>query len=413
MCHAHSMAQVSYEGAPIHYHTAAVDDAIADLAMRIESGESSLRWDEKTGWLKSLLVELKVPESSQALVFSKTSLQITKISASRPRAIYFSDDVYIGWVRNGGVIEASAVDPKLGPVFYSIPQTPDRFTIKRDKGECMSCHATSRTQNVPGYLVRSVFPDRDGTPFYGLGTTTTDQRTPMEKRFGGWYVTGTHGKMRHRGNMIADEKGDPVIDMAGGANRRTLAGLLNTDPYITSSSDMVALMVLEHQTQMHNYITRVNYESRLARHHDASMNQLLERADGYVSDSTRRRIASAGNKLIDYLLMKDALKLTSPIRGGSTFQEEFFAAGKENSLGRKLRELDLKDRLFKYPCSFLILSESYAGLPADVREYVEGRLGEILSGTDDSGEFDYITADEKRAIREILSESLEGFGKNQ
>ena len=399
--------QTNFQRPPIDYYTAKVNDAVTQLYQEIQSGRRSLTWDEKTGWLKSLLNELDVPTSSQTLVFSKTSLQITRISPTRPRAIYFNDDVYVGWVQNG-TIEISAVDETQGPIFYSLKQDPNRIVLKRDDGQCMACHASSRTKNVPGYLVRSVFSDHDGTPFYGLGTTTTDHTTPLEKRFGGWYVTGTHGEMRHRGNVIAKKDADPESDLDRGANKTSLRGMFNSAAYLTDSSDIVALMILEHQTQMHNVITRANYEARMAAHHDASMNRLLKRPKGFVSDSTKRRIASAGDKLIDYLLMKDAITFTSPITGTSAFAKEFQQAGKSDR-GPSLRELDLKTRLFKYPCSFLIESESYAGLPVPMRDYIEERLARILDGRDQSGDFEYIDSESSKVIRKILSDSNPGF----
>ena len=398
-----------FEREPILYHTTPVNDAVARLNKQITAGDKTLQWDEKTGWLKSLLGALNVPESSQTLVFSKTSLQLSRISSRRPRAIYFSDDVYVGWVQNGGVIEVSAVDQHQGPVFYSIPQTSDEFTIRRDKGECLSCHASAKTKSVPGYLVRSVFPGPDGTPHYGLGTTTTDHSTPFKDRFGGWYVTGRHGEMPHRGNAIADEESDPPIDPKPGANRTTLDGLVRTEPYLVQSSDIVALMILEHQSQMHNLITRANYESRMAAHHDKAMNRLLKREDDYVSDSTRRRIKSAGDKLLAYMLMSDEWPLTSPVQGNSEFQKVFEASGKRDRRGRSLRQLDLEKRLFKYPCSFLIQSDSYRGMPEDMREYVESRLADILTGRDGSGQFEHLSQSDRKAILEILSNVLPGF----
>ncbi len=403
-------AQSDFDQPPISYHTSSVNDAIEKLRVAIETNAESLTWNEENGWLSSVLQSLDVPVHSQTLVFSKTSLQISRITPSRPRALYFNDDVYVGWVQDGDVLELSAVDPQQGPIFYSIRQRQgDKPEITRDTGHCIVCHASSRTQNVPGYLVRSVFPSDNGTPFYGLGTTTTDHSTDIEKRFGGWYVTGTHGDMRHLGNSIAKEdRGDP-IDCDAGANVERLDDLIDTDPYLTNTSDIVALMVLEHQSQMHNLITRAHFEARRAKHQDAIMSKLLERDEDFVSDSAKRRVASAGDKLLRYMLFEDQFPFTSPITGNSEFAKEFEGRGVKDRRGRSLRQFDLKTRLFKYPCSFLIHSTSYAGMAPEVREHVESRLATIVAGRDESGEFDFLADDDRKAIGEILSDTLPGF----
>jgi hypothetical protein len=233
----------------------------------------------------------------------------------------------------------------------------------------------------------------------------------MKKRFGGWYVTGKHGLMRHLGNAIADDKSPSPIDPEPGANLDSLDNLIDTDPYLTTTSDLVALMVLEHQSQMHNLITRAVYESRRAAHQDQIMSKLLDRPADYVSDSAKRRIASAGDKLLEYMLYTDEFDLTSPVVGTSSFVEEFEKRGVKDDSGRSLRQFDLKTRLFKYPCSFLIHSESYTAIPQNVRDHVENRLARILTGQDDSDEFDHLSDQDRRAIGEILADTLSGFGE--
>tara|TARA_R110002049_G_scaffold27321_2_gene94371 strand:+ start:648886 stop:650220 length:1335 start_codon:yes stop_codon:yes gene_type:complete len=407
-------AQTDYDGPPINYQSAPVDDAVARLKDALDRGERTLQWNDKNGWLSSILDALNVPAESQTLVFSKTSLQISRISPRRPRALYFNDDVYVGWVQSGDVVELSAVDPQQGAIFYTIRQQPDsesagRPTITRDPGHCNVCHASSRTQNVPGFLVRSTFPGRDGTPHYSLGTKTTDHTTPISDRFGGWYVTGTHGTMRHNGNAIADEDATPAIDRDQGANRTSLDEFIDVDRYAAPGSDIVALMVLEHQSQLHNAITKANYEARRAAHQDAVMNKLLGRDADYVSESHVRRIASVGDNLLDYLLFADEFVLTDPVIGDVKFQDKFLSRGKTDRQGRSLREFDLRTRIFKYPCSYLIHSDSYQGLPTRVRDYVEQRLAMILNGQDESGDFDHLDAATRQAIGQILADTLDGF----
>lgn len=408
-----AVAQLEFEGAPIHYETTPVSDPVAMLQQQLDRGEAALKWDEKHGWLPSVLKQLNVPQSSQLLVFSKTSLQLRRIMPSRPRALYFNDETYIGWVQRGDVVEVSSVDPRQGAIFYTLKQqitASPKFV--RDRGQCLICHASSRTKGVPGHLVRSVYPSRDGQPHFGLGTITTDHSTPFEKRFGGWYVTGTHGEMRHLGNAIADDNRKDPIDPEPGANLESLGPLVRTTPYLQPSSDLVALMVLEHQSQMHNLITRASFETRQAKHHDAVMNAALKRPADYSSESTGRRIASAAEKLVEYLLFADEFRLTSPVAGVSDFAEEFSKLGPRDSNGRSLRDFDLQTRLFRHPCSFLIYSEAFDAMPEPMLDAVYSRLLEVLNRTDESvGDdtfADFSHAD-RIAIREILAETKPEF----
>ena len=218
-----AQAQDSFDLAPILYSTSESQDPVAQLQRRLQSGQTKLDKDPHYGLLPGLLKELHIPLESQVLVFSKTSLQIHKISPTNPRAIYFNDSVYVGYVPGSSILELAANDPKLGAVFYTfdtgiqpdVAAANDRSIndtssgLVRDRGQCLSCHATTRTENVPGYIVRSIYSDRAGRPRTGSSSFTTDYRSPFQSRWGGWYVTGTHGSMRHLGNLFAVDRTDP------------------------------------------------------------------------------------------------------------------------------------------------------------------------------------------------------------
>lgn len=405
------LGQVEFERPPIAYHDTPATDPVALLQQRLDAGEAELEYDEKRGYLPSVLRHLQVPTSSQMLVFSKTSFQIRRITPARPRAVYFNDEVYVGYVQRGDVVELSCVDPKLGGVFYTLSQErAEKPQFLRDKGQCLTCHASSRTQNVPGHLVRSVFAGDDGQPHFGSGTYTTDQRSPFEQRWGGWYVTGTHGAMRHMGNVTAPLSIRPEqLDRERGSNVSDLSELVDTSPYLEPTSDLVALMVLEHQTQMHNLITAAHYEAVSASHYDGIMNDALERPQDYVSDSTQRRIAAAGDKLLRYLLMFEEFPLTSPVRGVSTFAQDFESRGVRDAQGRSLRDLDLQTRLFKHPCSYLVYSPAFDALPAPVLKYIGNRLAGILEGNEAVEGFEHLSNEDKIAIAQILRATKPGL----
>jgi hypothetical protein len=375
-----------FENPPVSYYDSPSRDRVAVLWQDIVAGKVALVADEKGSYLASLLELLRVPVSSQCLVFSKTSLQINYISPRKPRAIYFNDDCYVGTVQGSNIIELTAVDDQLGSVFYTlelpsqhIDEAPDNPTIIRDRGQCLSCHATTRTERVPGVLVRSVFADKAGRPRSGSSSYVSDHRSPFLQRWGGWYVTGTHGSMRHMGNVYAVDREDPQgLDMDLGANLNKLPAEVSRSGYLSDESDIVALMVLEHQTRVHNLITRANYETRQATHLDKAMNQALGRADDYVSDSTKRRIAAVGEELVKALLFADEFELTDKVAGSKKFTDDFLSNGSVDSQGRSLRDFDLSKYLFKNRCSFLVLSNHFDGLPEPVMQFVKERMTEVL-----------------------------------
>lgn len=404
-------AELEYEAAPISYLTAQATDPVAHLMADLESGKRQLKFDDRYGYLPAVLEALEVPENSQTLVFSKTSFQAHLINPQRPRALYFSDDVYIGYVPEGDVVEMSAADPALGAVFYTLDQKAvERPLIERRTHDCLQCHSSPRTCDVPGHVVRSVFPDRRGMPIYHAGTFDIDHTSPLSERWGGWYVTGKHGKQTHMGNQIArDVGGKAEIDSAAGANLLDLTGRCEIGVYLKPSSDIVALMVLEHQTQMHNRIARAAIEEQMAAYYDESLNESLERPADYRSETFHRRCDRQAEKLLEYALYCGETQLTEPIEGNSEFAAEFTAKGVRDAEGRSLRDLDLHSRLFRYPLSYLVYSEPMKQLPPAVKEHFYRGLGRVLAGEDRDPKYAKLDVDTRRAIHEILLATHEDY----
>jgi len=401
---------LSGDDEPIRYDAPPLKDAVARLQQRMEQGQARLEYAAPGGYLLSVLKQLHVPPSSQTLVFSKTSFQFQHISPANPRALYFNDDVYVGWVQGGDVMEVSAVDPDRGAMFYSLDQrqTDKPRFVRRD--ECLQCHASPRTLGVPGHLVRSVYPDAEGLPLLQAGSFQTDHASPLRERWGGWYVTGTHGVLRHMGNNWVRDVGRPdQLDMETGANVTRLQGLVKLDHYLRPDSDLVALMVLEHQTKLHNLLTRANWETRIALHQQEDMNRALGQPSTYWFDSTRRRIRNQVEDLLKYLLFTDGVRLDAAVAGTSGFQDEFPKTGPRDRRGRSLRDLDLKTRLFRYPCSFLVYSDAFTALPPVARDHLYLRLHEVLTGKDQSKEFATLSRADRTAILEILLDTKSGL----
>ena len=407
-----TIAQDDFEREPVNYSKAAVHDRVARLQTQLDQDPSLLKHDSRFGYLQSVLQRLEIDPASQTLVFSQTSFQLRRISPQRPRAIYYNDDVYVGWVQHGDVIEIAAVDSQQGTVFYTLEQEPaEQPRFVRDRGQCMTCHASSRTQTVPGLLVRSVYCDASGRPWFGSGTFTTDHASDFRERWGGWYVSGDHGAMRHMGNVLATNRKAPEqIDREKGANVTDLNSIVKVEPYLRQTSDIVSLMVLEHQTQMQNRITFANFETRQAIHYDGVMNKALERPADYISDTTRRRIKSAAKRLVNYMLFKDEFPLASPVTGDEDYQRQFAARAIRDKQGRSLRDFDLKTRIFKYPCSYLIYSDSFQQLPAAVKQEVLTQLRTALVGESTAA---HLTAEQRQSIAAILTETVPEFAQTE
>ncbi len=404
-------AQIDFEKAPVNYGQVPSRDPIAGLMKQMDAGQVKLEYDERLGWLPSVLKAMKIDPESQVFVFSKTSLQIHKISPRQPRAIYFNDDAYIGFCQNGEVLEIAATDPDLGAVFYTLDQDPEATKIVADRGQCLTCHATNRTQSVPGYLVRSVYSDFNGRPRSGTRSFVTDHSTEFSKRFGGWYVSGEHGSMRHLGNIVARDRVEPEkMETDAGANVEDLSDLFNTQPYLTPHSDIVALMVLEHQSQMHNLLARASMESRSAIYHDEGINEALGRAKGTQSESTQRRIARATEDVVRYMLFADEISLDSPVHGNTQFANVFQARsqkqGEVDGQGRSLRQFELTTRLFKYPCSYMIYSKAFRDLPEPIYNQIRKRLHQVLTSTQPIAEYKRLSDQDRRAVFEILNETM-------
>jgi hypothetical protein len=372
----------------IDYNSAPVNTAINELNRKLDEGKATLTFDPNSGYLRSALDALGVPIDSQMLVYTQTSMQAPKINMQNPRAVYFNDNVSVAWVRGGTVLEAWAQDPRQGTVFYTLDQEPASAPRFGRRLECVTCHLTWDTLGVPGPTVLTTFPrktDRD----YADGHSV-DHRSDIAERWGGWYVTGRRAPARHMGNLPLFTSA-PIPERA--TARLSMEGAFDLAGYPTPYSDVVALMVFEHQTRMMNLITRAGWESRVG---------ATRKGDPSVSAT---RVRSAVNDLVDYMLFVDEAPLPERIEGSSGFAERFSAMGPRDAKGRSLRELQLDARLMRYPLSYMIYSPAFDALPGDVKDAAYRRLREVLSGRDSDPKFAHLTPPVRQAIVEILRDT--------
>jgi hypothetical protein len=346
-------------------------DPVAVLIRRPE-GTSRLTREGPSGYLRSVLNALDVPVSSQIMVFSKGSVQSAIIGADNPRALYFNDSVVVGWVR-GGFVEIAAQDPEQGTVFYRAQSgLLGGLSIERDDN-CLSCHNSHRTAGVPGMI------------------EPMGQTRPLERRWGGWYVTGNLGTIKHFGNVDVAKltSGDAL---PATTRLLSLEKTFDTRGYLAPYSDIAALMVFEHQMQMTNLLTLLGWETRVAVH---------ETRPVAASNAFRDRVA----ELVDYMLFVDEAPIASKIQGTSGFAANFGERGPRDSKGRSLRQLDLNTRLLRHPCSYMIYSAQFEKLPPEAKAAVYERLWTILSGKGKDARYKHLSAADRRAVLEILRET--------
>jgi hypothetical protein len=382
----------------IQYYQSPLDDPVTRLAKQLKSGTVKLESrGDASGYLASLLEHLGIKIDSQALVFSKTSFQAPTISPSNPRAIYFSDDVAVGYVRGGEGFEVAGIDPQQGSVFYTFNANESGAPSLTRREVCLKCHQGPATLGVPGIFVGSVFTSPLGIPGRD-GAIITDQRTAFKDRWGGWYVNAKRGEQLDRANAVASNPAEPdVLDTGRNQNLTSLTGRFSPAGYPSAVSDIVALMTFEHQTQMTNYFTRAGWEARVMGH------------DGQPDDPIRLQLNADIEALVTYMLFADEVPLKEPIEGISSFTQTFPKRGPRDSKGRSLRDFDLQKRLFRYPLSYLIYSRQFDALPDDIRARIYQRLYDILSGQDETPTFASLSADDRRAILEILRDTKPGL----
>jgi hypothetical protein len=188
-----------------------------------------------------------------------------------------------------------------------------------------------------------------------------------------------------------------------------LEKLFDVSNYLTPHSDLAALMVLEHQAEGHNRITRAGFQCRQALHQQEQLNKELGKPADHIWDSTKSRIRSASEDLVKYLLFCEEAPLKGKLTGTSSFAEEFVKIGPRDDQGRSLRDLDLEKRVFTHPLSFLIYTEAFDALPQHVRDHVWRRIWEVTTGQEKSEDFQYLSPEDCQAVREIVLATKQGL----
>jgi hypothetical protein len=376
----------------IAYSTRRSTDVVDALNARVQSRQVTLPFNGTTGYLKPVLDALNVGVDSQLVLFSKTSLQARMIQPRNPRVIYFNDSVVVAWVR-GGFIEIAAHDATQGAVFYRVLRAAAGPPAMFRDNSCLQCHHSFATLGVPGFLAKSVPSGVDGNSLPWLGNYLTDHRSPIAERWAGWFVTGKAGSSRHLGNApIVNRNIDDVMVEDANLNLGDLRSRFDTSGYLSPHSDVVALLVFNHQLRMMNLLTRIGWQARTLAH------------DGRSEAAIVSALRDIAVETVDYMLFVDEARL-SDVSGTSGFAESFSKRGPRDSKGRSLRDLDLQRRLFTYPCSYMIYSDAFVQLPPAARRAIYTRLWDVLSGTERAPKYAGLSPADRDAIVDILRET--------
>jgi hypothetical protein len=379
----------------IQYAERPTHDRVGTLARAIAAGQTRLTFHQANGYLQSVLEALSVPAESQLLVFSKTGVQRASTSPHNPRALYFDDSVIVGFIPGAPMLEIAAHDPAQGVVFYTVDQTETSSAMPTRRTSCLTCHVSASTLEVPGLINRNVSTRADGSTLPQLGSNDVDHRTPLLQRWGGMFVTGKYvatpytGRKEHAGNVtITGDPPDPATTSNEGLIR-WIDSLPTKRGYPSAESDIASMMLFDHQAHGVNLLTRLNWESRI--------------------DGAWRDVAM---ELVDYFLFVGEAAPPARLEPRAAFATQFAVAAQKDRHGRSLRDLDLENRLLRYPCSYMIYTSAFDHLPARTKQAVYVRMWEVLSGRDRGPKYSHLSAARRRAIIDILRDTKADLPEN-
>jgi hypothetical protein len=370
------------------YETRPPQDRFTRFVAQWQDRQVTLDESGELPFLRSLLAALKVPVSSQMLVFTATSLQKGRISARNPRALYFNDDTYVGFVP-GGRFEVISIDPEIGGIFYIFDRPPTgRTPVVERSLDCMNCHAPRYLENIPALIVESVVPSFTGGGEKAFRRQQSGHGIPLGERFGGWHLTGGGPQLPHHwGNLIIKREDGVAHEIANPPGAR-----FDLTSYPRPTSDLLAQLLHEHQVGFVNRAFLASY-----RYH----------ALAFTGPVPPTMLAQLAQPLVRYMLFADEIPLPQGTIGDSPFMADFLAAAPRDPTGRSLRDLDGRTRLLRHRCSYMIYSPAFIGLPAPLRMQVLCALAAALEGeTPDSY---HLPTAEKGAIIAVLERTLPEF----
>jgi len=388
---------VAFKEAPHKYLEHVPQDRCTQMLKQLDSGEVKLDTTDDKAFLASILKALDIPVSSQLLVISATSLQSELINPRNPRALYFNEDTYLGYVP-GGSIEIISMDPEMGGVFYLFQRLraggPVPPVTRSER--CFNCHAGNATRRVPGLIAESVLPMQNGASMETYRHDEQGHQIPLEKRFGGWHLTGGHHLKDHHANLMGI-----TLTPSGPETRPVEPGeMWDFARHLRPTSDILPHLVHEHQLGFENRVFHAAYVMR----------QLLAQGHGSLPMSAKTEFEALADGLARYILFAEEAKLPREgIQGDADFIREFQRNKKPVAGGASLKDFDMQTRIFKYRCSYMLYTPSWQKLPQALRDRVYYKMAEGLRDQNPSPVYAHLPPNERLAIRAILKETLPGL----
>lgn len=384
---------VDFEKKIHQYYTKNTDDSFKKVSEFLtQKSTNELQFDSEKESLHNLLSDLNISIHSQTLVFSNTSLQLSRISQNNPRAIFFNDNLYLGYVP-GGFIEIIGIDAQIGaiPYVFKLPQKGDlQYPQIRRSTRCMRCHATKQTGGVPGLLLSSVIPAETGGSLDNLNPGKPGHNLPYTRRFGGWFLTNQADNHNNWSNSIG------VMNQKGQIKQKKIQlPVYNISKYhLSNESEMVTHLVMEHQIGFTNLCISAQYalrESRLSK--NKSTKHQVE--DYFVE------------QLLRYSLFVDEPNLSIPSdKETSRFITYFEKSYPKKNPFNLFRKIELNTRLFKTRCSYMLGTPVFKALPDDFKNTFMISLREIVSKKNTELSFlgSHLEEDERERILHVLSQ---------
>jgi hypothetical protein len=373
-------AMDEFATAPHLYWEKPQQDRFSKMIAQVAAGKAALDLSNNTAFLLSLLKALEIPVSSQLLVFSGSSLQKRLINSRNPRALYFNEDTFVGFVP-GGRIEIASLDPELGLIFSIFDPLRGGAalpTVTRPEG-CLNCHAEAHSYRLPGVSIESLAVDRDGSSLETYRRGEIGHMVPLADRFGGWHLTGGHGLASTRANFIGS------LSPAGMARTENPVGkFADVSNYPVATSDILPHLIHEHLSGFLNRLIQLRYLERRMR------------MAAQTSEPDRAAMQRLVDEFADYLLFKDEAALPS---GGVTGEPTYQAAFLERYAGSGLGQFDLKSRIFRLRCSYLLGTEIWKSNSPGLQKAISSQLGKKLAPETAS----HLTKQEKAEIRNVLT----------
>ena len=383
---------IDFKGPPHSYLEWKPKDRFAELQEKAQKGEVKLDTTNDKAFLTSLLEALNIPVSSQIMVFSASSLQSEIINPRNPRALYFNEDTYLGWVP-GGLVEIIAADPEMGPMFYVFdrlrPGGPVPNVTRSTK--CMNCHAGNATRRLPGLIAESLLVSRAGSSLETFRRDVQGHQIPLEDRFGGWHLTGQHNLSHNHANVmgIPNAGKNQIVPVEPGQYSDLSLHLLPT-------SDILPNLMNEHQMGFENRLVYAIYTVR----------QLKSEGKGMLGAAAKAEIEERAQELARYIVFADEAKFPAKgMVGDPAYVRDFLRDRKVSKAGLSLKDLDLKTHMFKNRCSYMLYTDTWKAAPKELKERVYYHMALYLREAPDA-QHAHLAPGERVAIRGILKDTM-------